>query len=68
MRSVREETIQSLRASPVFALAVLLSLGTAGLIGLMVLMMQLQPGFLGMTHFADPRHRIHDLTFGFLFG
>lgn len=60
--------MHSLRASPVFALAVLLTLGIAGLIGLMVLLMQVQPGFLGMTHFTDPSHRTHDLTFGFLFG
>jgi hypothetical protein len=62
------DMMQSFRASPVFALAVLLSLGIAGLIGLMVLLMQLRPGFMGMAHFTDPSHRIHDLTFGFLFG
>src|SRR5262245_31509408 len=67
MRPLRE-TAASFRASPVFALAVLLTLGIAGLIGLMVVLMQLQPGFLGMAHGADPRHRVHDLTFGFLFG
>jgi putative effector of murein hydrolase LrgA (UPF0299 family) len=66
MHSLRE-TLQSLRASPVFALAVLLTLGLAGLYGLMILMMQLQPGFMGMAHFAEVSHRIHDLTFGFLF-
>jgi hypothetical protein len=36
-------------------------------IGLMVMLMQLQPGFLGMAHFTDPHHRTHDLTYGFLF-
>ena len=60
--------MHSLRASPVFALAVLTTLGIAGLIGLMVLLMQLQPGFLGMAHGTDPHHRTHDLTYGFLFG
>ncbi len=60
--------MHALRAAPVFALAVLLTLGIAGLIGLMVVLMQVQPGFLGMTHFTDPSHRTHDLTFGFLFG
>ncbi|MBI2912206.1 MAG: hypothetical protein HYY05_08685, partial [Chloroflexi bacterium] len=60
--------MQSLRASPIFAVAVLLTLGIAGLIGLMVLLMQLQPGFMGMAHGTDPSHRTHDLTFGFLFG
>jgi hypothetical protein len=59
--------MHSLRASPVFALAVLVTLGLVGLNGLMILLMQLQPGFLGMTHFTQPHHRTHDLTFGFLF-
>jgi hypothetical protein len=58
---------QSLRTSPVFALAVLITLGLAGLNSLMVLLMQLQPGFMGMAHFAEAHHRVHDLTFGFLF-
>ncbi len=66
MRALRE-MIQSLRASPGFALAVLTTLGLAGVIGLMVLLMQLVPGFMGMAHFTDPSHRVHDLTFGFLF-
>jgi hypothetical protein len=60
--------MNSLRASPVFALVVLIILGIAGLIGLMVLMMQLQPGFMGMAHFTERHHRVHDLTFGFVFG
>lgn len=67
MHSLRE-MMQSFRASPVFVLAVLLTLGAAGVVGLMVVIMQFQPGFLGMAHFTDPRHRTHDLTFGFLFG
>lgn len=63
---------RSLRASPVFVLAVLLTLALAGLNGLMVVLMNvapdLLPGPLGqMRHFADPGHRVHDLTFGFLF-
>ena len=57
----------ALRTSPVFMLAVLLALGLAGLNALMIVLMQVQPGFLGMAHFTDPRHRTHDLTFGFLF-
>ncbi len=61
-----------LRASPVFALAVLVTLGLAGLIGLMVVLMNLSPDLLPgpfgqMTHGTEPHHRIHDLTFGFLF-
>ena len=57
----------TLRASPVFALAVLVALGLAGLYGGMIVMMQVQPGFMGMAHFAEVSHRIHDLTFGFVF-
>ena len=61
------EMLPSQRAAPVFALAVLVTLGLAGVIGLMVLLMQLLPGFMGMAHFTDPGHRTHDLTYGFLF-
>jgi hypothetical protein len=57
----------SLRASPIFALVVLVTLGIAGVIGLMVFLMQLQPGFMGMAHGTEPHHRVHDLTYGFLF-
>jgi hypothetical protein len=64
--SIRE-TRQSLRAHPGFALAVLITLGLAGLIGLMVFLMQVLGGFLGMAHFTEPQHRTHDLTYGFLF-
>jgi hypothetical protein len=59
--------MQTLRASPAFALAVLITLALAGLNGLMVLLMQLRPGFMGMAHFTEHHHRVHDLTFGFLF-
>ena len=61
------EVGQSSRASPLFSVAVLLTLGLTGIIGLMLLLMQLQPGFLGMAHGTDPSHRTHELTFGFLF-
>lgn len=61
------EILRSFRASPVFALAVLVTFGLAGLNGLMILLMQLQPGFLGMAHFTEVSHRTHDLTFSFLF-
>ena len=54
------------RAPPLFKLTVLITIGLAGLIGLMVLMMQLQPGFMGMAHFTERHHRIHDITFGLL--
>jgi hypothetical protein len=52
----------------VFLLVVLVSLGLAGLFGGMVVAMNVQPGFMGMSHFAEPHHRIHDLTFAFLSG
>lgn len=62
---------RSLRASPLFGLALLLTLVAAGFNGLMVFLMMLEvdlPGAFGqMTHFQEPHHRIHDLTFGFLF-
>ncbi len=65
--------IRSLRVSPLFALALLLTLGAAAFNGLMVGLMALRldfllPGpFAQMTHFTEPHHRTHDLTFGFLF-
>ena len=69
MRAIRDG--RSLRASPLFGLALLLSLAAAGFNGLMVFLMMLEvdlPGAFGqMTHFQEPHHRIHDLTFGFLF-
>jgi hypothetical protein len=58
---------RSFRASPGFSLAVLVTLGLAGLIGLMTFLMSVLGGFLGMAHFTEPHHRIHDLTYGFLF-
>jgi hypothetical protein len=58
---------RSFRASPGFSLAVLVTLGLAGLIGLMTFLMSVLGGFLGMAHFTEPQHRIHDLTYGFLF-
>jgi hypothetical protein len=66
MNAVRE-VLRSLRAWPLFAFFVLLALGLTGVIGSMVLVMQLQPGFMGMAHGTEPHHRVHDLTYGFLF-
>lgn len=66
------ETLHSLRASPIFAFYVLVTLGLAGFIGLMFGQMALQldfflPGGFGqMTHGAVESHRVHDFTFGFL--
>jgi hypothetical protein len=73
MMHVLRDTIQSLRASPLFALFVLVTLTLVGLIGLMVALMALRlnsllPGsFAQMGHFTEPHHRVHDLTFGFLY-
>ena len=65
------DTARSGRASPLFVLALLLTLVAAGFNGLMVFLMMLEvdlPGAFGqMTHFQEPHHRIHDLTFAFLF-
>ncbi|MCI0438645.1 MAG: cupredoxin domain-containing protein [Chloroflexi bacterium] len=61
--------MRSLRASPVFSLVVLVALALFVLIGLMLF-----GGFLGveaiaaMGHFGSISHRIHDLTYSFLFG
>jgi hypothetical protein len=62
-----QEVKRSFRASPGFSVAVLITLGLAGLIGLMTLLMSVLGGFLGMAHFTEPQHRIHDLTYGFVF-
>jgi hypothetical protein len=65
-------TTDSLRASPVFAFYVLVSLGLAAFIALMFGQMALGldfflPGQFGqMTHGAVESHRVHDITFGLL--
>ena len=72
MQPVIRETQRSLRASPVFALYLLVTLGYAAFIGLMVAQMTwrldifLPGGFGQMTHGASGPHRVHDLTFAFL--
>lgn len=50
-------------AFPVFAFFVLLTLGVAGVIGLITF----DVVDLGMTHFGDPEHRVHDVVFGLIF-
>jgi putative effector of murein hydrolase LrgA (UPF0299 family) len=71
MMHATRDIARSLRTSPLFALALLLTLLAAGFNGLMVSLMMLEvdlPGAFGqMTHFQEAGHRIHDLTFGFLF-
>lgn len=52
----------------VFFLVVLFTLGLAGLFGGMVVLMNVRPGFLGMAHFTEHGHRVHDLTFALLNG
>jgi hypothetical protein len=71
--TARREMMRSLRAAPGFALALLITLAAAGFNGLMVGLMAVRldfllPGpFAEMTHFTELHHRVHDLTFGFLF-
>jgi peptidoglycan/LPS O-acetylase OafA/YrhL len=70
--SVLGQVWRSLRGSPIFGFYALVALALAGLNLLMVVLMPLGPGalpgaFAQMTHFTEPPHRIHDLTFGFLF-
>jgi len=67
--------MQSFRASPVFSLIVLVTLGLFGLIGVVLLQPNLIVGLLGQEmaghisgHFRSLDHRIHDLTFSFLIG
>lgn len=49
-----------------FHLVVLLTLALSGLFGAMVVLMNVQPGFMGMAHFTERSHRVHDLSFGLL--
>ncbi|MGH2532857.1 MAG: hypothetical protein ACRDJW_11215 [Thermomicrobiales bacterium] len=73
MTHALRETLHSLRASPVFAFYALVTLGLAGYNGLMVGQMALKldfylPGQFGqMAHGAVESHRVHDLTFGFIY-
>jgi hypothetical protein len=62
--------MQSLRASPVFALVVLVTLGLLGLIGVMLFggLLGVSETIQAMGHFSSPDHRVHELTYSFLFG
>lgn len=62
-RGILRETAGSLRASPVFAFYLVVTLVVAGIIGLITLNVI----DLGMTHFGDVSHRTHDITYGLLF-
>jgi putative effector of murein hydrolase LrgA (UPF0299 family) len=72
MRALRD-TLQTVRTSPGFTLALVVTLLAAAFNGLMVLLMALRleallPGvFAEMGHFTEPHHRTHDLTFSYLF-
>jgi hypothetical protein len=65
--------MHSLRASPVFSLVVLVTLGLFGFIGVVLVQPDLIGEILGHNtaghisrHFRDLQHRVHDLTFSFL--
>ena len=62
--------MQSLRASPVFSLVVLVTLVSLGFIGVMLFggLIGLNPAVQAMGHFSSLPHRVHDLTYAFLFG
>jgi hypothetical protein len=72
---VRDEPVHTLRASPLFAVVVLVTLALVGFIGVVLVKPSLIAGLLGREtaghisgHFREPHHRVHDLTFGFVFG
>jgi hypothetical protein len=64
---LRSEILRNLRGSPIFAFYVLATLLVAGVIGLMTFQPDLFPGMKGMNHFGQQSHRVHDLSYGFLF-
>jgi hypothetical protein len=71
----RGEARQSLRAPPLFALVVLVTLALVGFIAVVLVQPALIAGLVGQEtaghisgHFREPHHRVHDLTFGFVFG
>jgi len=63
MIHARRDMQRSLRSSPIFTFYVLVTLGVAGIIGLITF------DFidLGMAHFGEASHRTHDVTYGMLF-
>lgn len=62
--------MHSLSAFPVFSLVVLVTLGFLGYIGLMLFggLLGVSPTIAAMGHFSSLSHRVHDLTYSFLFG
>lgn len=63
MISPGRDVLRLFRTAPIFALFVLLTLVATGVIGLITF----DVIDMGMTHFGVPQHRVHDLTFGFIF-
>lgn len=63
MTHALRETLNSLRASPIFGFYLLVTLGVAGIIGLITV----DVIDLGMTHFGQASHRTHDVTYGLIF-
>jgi len=62
-RQLLPDVAHSLRTAPIFAFYLLATFVIAGIIGLMTFNII----DLGMGHFGSLGHRIHDLTFGFVF-
>ena len=64
------EAIRTLRAAPVFTLIIVVALAILGFFGAVVAagLLGLNASAQAMGHFSEHHHRIHDLTFGFLFG
>jgi hypothetical protein len=67
--------MRSVRASPLFSVVVLITLGLFGFVGVLLVQPNLIAGLLGHDmaghisgHFRFLHHRVHDLTFGFVFG
>lgn len=72
MMPLLRDELRSSRASPVFVFYLVLSLAVAGYIGLVTFLMNAYPdvlpaGLAQMSHFGEESHRIHDLTYGFVF-
>ncbi|MDP8976782.1 MAG: hypothetical protein M3N28_10555 [Actinomycetota bacterium] len=63
MAHVLRDIVGSLRASPIFGFYVMATLAVAGIIGLITF----DVINLGMAHFGEANHRIHDVTYGLLF-
>ena len=62
--------MRTLRAAPVFTLVVMVALAILGFFGAVVAagLLGLNASAQAMGHFSEHHHRIHDLTFAYLFG